>query len=270
VEVHSLGYRTDLMLRVLEGAQVEDHRDHLVVRTPGNPAFWWGNFLLLAAPPEAGQASWWLDRFAAEFPDARHVALGVDGAGETANTDVVDQQSIHAVELVAAGLRLQLLTVMTATRVHEPPRPNRTAAYRPLTGDDDWRQSAELSAACYGDEASEWTFLQARADAARALTESGQGFWLGAFREGQLAAQLGLVGCGPGLARFQNVETHPAARREGLAGTLVYEAVRHGRQALGEGSLVMVADPADAAIRVYRSVGFAGVEAQVGFDRPPG
>src|SRR5215469_14471062 len=69
VEVRSLGYRTDLMIRVLEGSQVEDHGDYLVIRSPRNPTYWWGNFLLLAAP-KPGQARRWLAAFRSEFPAA--------------------------------------------------------------------------------------------------------------------------------------------------------------------------------------------------------
>jgi hypothetical protein len=42
VDVRSLGLRTELALRVLSGSLVEDRGDHLVVRTPDNPTFWWG------------------------------------------------------------------------------------------------------------------------------------------------------------------------------------------------------------------------------------
>jgi hypothetical protein len=82
MRVTSLGFRTDVALRVLEGAEATDRGDYLVVRTRDNPDFYWGNFLLLGAWPEAGSADGWLARFAAEFPAARHVALGVDAAGE--------------------------------------------------------------------------------------------------------------------------------------------------------------------------------------------
>ena len=54
MRVTSLGLRTDVALRVLEGAEVIDRGDHLVVRSLGNPGFWWGNFLLLGAPPGPG------------------------------------------------------------------------------------------------------------------------------------------------------------------------------------------------------------------------
>jgi hypothetical protein len=49
VHVISLGFQTDLMVRALEGSEVIDHPDYVTVRSPANPEFWWGNFLLLAA-----------------------------------------------------------------------------------------------------------------------------------------------------------------------------------------------------------------------------
>jgi predicted GNAT family acetyltransferase len=100
------------------------------------------------------------------------------------------------------------------------------------------------------------------------MTEAGYGAWFGAFVDGRLVAQLGLIADGDGIARYQNVETHPDARRQGLAGTLVCRAGQHSLSD-GANTLVMVADPHDAAIRVYRSVGFADAESQIGFERRP-
>jgi ribosomal protein S18 acetylase RimI-like enzyme len=259
MEIRSLGYRTDLAIRVLEGSQVEDRDGYLVIRTPQNPTFWWGNFLLLSAPPPPGQAGEWLARFAAEFPGASHVALGVD----VTEADAVDPR-----ELIEEGLQLTRLAVLTASDVHVPPRPNTSATYRVLSGDDDWEQAAELRAVISaGEPGSEPEFLRARLAAERAITEAGHGSWFGAFIDGRLLAQLGLITGGAGLARYQNVETHPAARRQGLAGSLVCYAGRHALAADGVSTLVMVADPADAAIRVYRSVGFVAAQAQIGFER---
>jgi hypothetical protein len=78
VNVTSLGYRTDLMIRRMEGSEVTDCRDHIVVRSPAHPAYWWGNFLLLAAAPTPRETAKWLARFAEVFPAAGHVALGID------------------------------------------------------------------------------------------------------------------------------------------------------------------------------------------------
>lgn len=259
VDIRSLGYRTDLMIRVLEGSQVEDRGTYLVIRSPQNPAFWWGNFLLLSAPPPPGQAGEWPARFAAEFPGARHVALGVD---------VTEANAVDPRELIAAGLRLTRSAVLTASDVHVPPRPNTTAIYRRLSGDDDWAQATELrTVISAGEPGSEPEFLRARVAAERAISEAGQGCWFGAFIDGRLLAKLGIITSKTGLARYQNVETHPAARRHGLAGTLVWHAGRHAMATYGASMLIVVADPADVAVRVYRSVGFTDREAQIGFER---
>jgi GNAT superfamily N-acetyltransferase len=262
VDVRSLGYRTDLMIRLLEGSRVDDHGDYLAIRSPHNPTYWWGNFLLLSAPPALGQADDALTTFAAEFPEAKHVALGMD---------VTEISAVDVSALVAEGLRLIRSAVLTATAVHEPPRPNLGATYRELAGDEDWRQAAELRALISeGEPGSEPDFLAARITAERSLTEAGHGSWFGAFADGQLVAQLGLITDRSGIARFQNVETHPGWRRKGLAGTLVWRAGQHGIDSLAARTLVIAADPEYIAIRVYRSVGFIDAETQIGFERQPG
>jgi hypothetical protein len=262
VEVTALGYRTDMMLRVLEGSEVVGHGDYRVVRSPANPAFWWGNFLLLAAPPRPGEADLWLARFADAFPGAEHVALGIDTTGD---------RPIEAAEFLNAGFSLDRGTVMTAAVVREPARPNRAAQYRRLADADDWRQALELRLACHGgaDPAADRIFMERRNATARELTEAGQGSWFGAFRGRQIVAQLGLFGQRGGLARYQQVETHPAERGRGLAGTLVYHAGRYGLETLAASTLVIVADQGSAASRIYHSVGFADREFQIGLIRPP-
>ena len=54
---HSLGFRSDLMLLALQGSTITREADHLVVRTPANPDFHWGNFLLFDRPPAPGMAT---------------------------------------------------------------------------------------------------------------------------------------------------------------------------------------------------------------------
>jgi ribosomal protein S18 acetylase RimI-like enzyme len=70
--------------------------------------------------------------------------------------------------------------------------------------------------------------------------------------------------------RYQDVETHPAARRQGLAGMLVYQAGRYALAQLAASTLVIVAEPDQQAIRVYRSCRFEVTEDQVSFERAPG
>ena len=255
MQVTSLGFQTDLALRVLEGAEITDRGDYLVVRTPDNPTFYWGNFLLLAGWPGPGTGNNWLARFAAEFPQAEHVALGVDAMREPAELPP---------EFLAAGLEFERATVLSCAAVQSPPHQNTEAEIRPLESDDDWEQSRDLGIRCYGYGG---PYLDRRAAAKRRLTQAGRAAWFGAFTEGRLLAQLGVCDAGGGLARYQDVETDPAARRRGLAGTLVWRAGRYAAEVFGAGTLVIVADPAEAAIRLYRACGFADAQSQFSFQR---
>jgi hypothetical protein len=115
--------------------------------------------------------------------------------------------------------------VMTGASLAAPPHPNTEAVFRSLKGDADWRQSFDLVTAIHAGEADhDARFLTAMTASQRSLTEAGHGERYGAFLNGRLVAQLGLISVSSGLARYQNVETHPGARRRGLAGTLVWQA----------------------------------------------
>jgi len=108
MEIVSLEFRTDVMLLELGGSVVTDHGTHVVVRNPANPGFHWGNFLLFDAPPRPGDDARWAALFAAEFPEAKHRAFGVDDvigvAGDTAEHE-------------ALGVTAELSTVLTASRL---------------------------------------------------------------------------------------------------------------------------------------------------------
>jgi ribosomal protein S18 acetylase RimI-like enzyme len=256
VEVTSLGFRTDLALLERAGSSIEDRGDHIVVRSPGDPSFCWGNFLLLDHIPGAGRVEEWLERFVAALPDAQHRAFGFEDAEGTA----VDLSGF-----TDHGLTIEASTVMAATAVHAPPHPNHEATYRALMSDSDWAQSVELLMLCNEsrEPVSYRAFITRRATSNRALVAAGHGQWFGAFIDDALVTQMGLVTAGPGLARFQWVVTHPDHRGRGLAGTLIHHVSRYGFGELGAKRLVMVADPDYLAIRVYRAVGFTDTESQL-------
>jgi ribosomal protein S18 acetylase RimI-like enzyme len=263
VDVVSLGYRTDLALLRRGGTEVEDRGDHLVVRSPHNPTHWWGNFLLLAEVPAPQDCGAWLNRFAAAFPAARHVALGFDGAESRADELSWFQER---------GFCAEAATVMTATRVHEPAHPNSDAVLRCLASEEDWAQCIELRTRCNEQSlevVSYRRYAAAKVRTSRQLVEAGHGAWFGAFLEARLVAHMGLFSAGAGLARFQSVETDPEFRRRGLAGSLVHHASRYGFDELGARTLVMVADPDYFAVDLYRAVGFVAAETQLQLERAP-
>jgi ribosomal protein S18 acetylase RimI-like enzyme len=259
MDVRSLAYRTDLALLELGGSEVDDRGTHLVVRTRANPGFYWGNYLLLPRAPGVDEGERWVAEFRREFPEARHCTFGVDGT---------DGSPADLASLSTLGFEIDASTVMTAGSVHPPPRPDTTATVRPLAGDDDWGRQVELSLAGE-DEHMTPEFVRRRTAQHRAVVEDGHGRWFGAFLGGALVASLGLVDAGGGLARFQDVKTHPDARGRGLAGRLVHTASRFGLDELGARTLVMVADPDYLAIRIYRSVGFDDTEIQLAAARLP-
>jgi ribosomal protein S18 acetylase RimI-like enzyme len=262
VDVRSLGFRTDLMLRRLAGADVTDRGDHCVVRTPANPHFYWGNFLLVP-PFGPGDAERRLAQFAVEFPDARHVALGVDG------TDGADGETAA---LRDAGLAREVNVVLTAE--HLAPAPGRAPVgvdLRPLDGDGDWEASVAFRIRCDADDSPENTaFVQGRQAELRSLVEAGHGVQVAAFADGAVRAELGLYADAAGLARYQAVETEAPYRRRGIASVLMVLADRELRGRRPLRGLVIVADPDDVAIGLYRRLGFVDAERQVQWQRAPG
>lgn len=255
--VQSLGFRTDLMLLELGGSVIIDRGPYLVVRTAANPGFKWGNHLLFPKPPRVGEEAQWSALFEAEFPQASHRAFGVDGTDGEAGEPAAHE---------ALGVTAEVNTVLVAQHL----LPSRAAPHadvdiRTLTGDDDWAQALELHATCYDVPADGEVRLFTRRQVAgyRQLSSTGRGRWIGAFVDGRLCAAAGLVTLGFGLARFQNVQTHPDFRRRGLASAVLLHAAREVFDTTRTRTLVIVADPEDDAIRLYRSLGFTDAERQV-------
>ncbi|WP_426245781.1 GNAT family N-acetyltransferase [Nocardioides sp. LHG3406-4] len=251
MQLRSLAFRTDLRLLELTGSEIDDRGTHLVVRTPANPTYHWGNFLLLAEPPHPGGAREVMAAFDSEFPRARHRAIGIDGT-----------QPHDLEEFVAAGMTADVGVAMTSTSVVEPARRADDATYRPLESADDWEQRVAITVANNraDDVDGHLEFARGKVAQEQALTEQGYGARWGAFEGDRLVSTAGLFRTDDTTARFQSVETHPEARRRGFAGTLVHRLATHGLGDLGITTLVMVADPEAEAIRIYRALGFEVTE----------
>jgi len=267
----SLGWRTELAFARFDG-RVVDAGDHLVVRTPTNPTYWWGNYLLFPRPPREGEAADWIARFEDEIrrgqPASRHLAFGVDASGDF---------SLPA-DFVAQGLTMQGNVVLTrgledgGPRVEPPP----AGVFAPL---DLARDAGAVVDKHVIVDAGRFETCGYRVYAAKqmaryaAMDAAGLGHWFGwwvdapAANDGSpsagrvLAASCGLFRCDVGLdrpvGRFQYVSTHPDWRRRGLCRALVAAACRHAHARMGLEDLVMMADPDDVAIGIYESLGFA-------------
>jgi len=268
----SLGWRTDLIFARFDGEVVE-REGYRVVRTPTNPGFWWGNFLLFDAAPCAGDAAHWLECFDAEIarsqPASRHIAFGVNAA----------QPFELPADFVAAGLACYEATVLTMTAAQRrPPRSVLDTArfdVGPLVLPAQAALAVELHVASDAGEhqpvADYRLFRERQMARYGAMERAGLGHWFGVFTsEGQIVADCGLfVDDTRTLGRFQHVSTHPAFRRRGLCTALIHAVCAHGFEAMGLQTLVIVADPGDVAIGLYESLGFERGASSWQLERPP-
>ena len=269
--IGSLVWATDI--DVLERNHVLARRDgYWVVRSPGNPTFWWGNFLLFDAPPDAGDRTRWESLFAAEFedwPTVTHCTLAWDRT---------DGETGAAAEFTSGGYKLERSTGLIAApaSLHAHPRANpevtvRALAAGPGADEDLWEQViAVQTAEPFDDAPPEYhrAFLLRRQAGLRELFRDGRGCWFVALDGDQVVASLGVVVTG-GRARYQAVDTLPSHRRRGIASRLVYEAAQLTLRAHPIDRFVIVADPEYHAIGIYQSLGFEPIETVSGVMRTP-
>ncbi len=257
----SLGLRSDIALL---DANVAAHEDCIVVQSPAEQSFYWGNLLVFDAPPEPGDRARWEERFATEFeglPGVRHRTFAWDLSDRTASL----------AEFVEGGYSVESTVVLTAANVVLPPHPNKVVEIRVLSSDEEWREVADLQVLTRedGHEEDEFrVFAEARLQSLRRRVEAGEGLWYGAYLAGELVASLGVFWSGT-FARFQIVVTHPKVRRQGICGTLVHHASVRALALPDVATLVMVADTEYHAARIYESVGFSPAEHLVGVCKWP-
>jgi len=262
MNIKSLGFRTDLIFPRFDG-EITDHGDHIAVRTPSNPTFYWGNFLLFADPPRPGDIDRWTALFARDIgvpPAINHIAIGWD----TISGERGDLQPF-----LDAGYEYSEFAVLTATVIHPSPKHNDAIVVRPVATDSEWQAVLREQVACRDapfSEAGYTLFKQHELNRYRAMADAGLGHWFGAFLGEQLVGDLGVF-VEDGVGRFQHVVTHPDFRRRGIAGTLVYHAAQHALAYLNAQTLVIVAEAGSHAAAIYESLGFQQTEIQVALTR---
>jgi hypothetical protein len=275
-----LGFRSELIFHRANGEVTDLRAEHgcRLVRTPANPTFFWGNYLLFDRAPRAGDAQRWEALFeqliASAQPESTHRAFGwiEDAPGE------VEQ-------FLAGGYRRNDTVVMQSTRIPEVAAPTIAATLRPfaLRGDAaerEWEALIELHVATRSAEFEAdgyRPYARRSVERWRALALAGQGGWFGAFvpdEDGapRLAAALGLYAerepeDGERIARFQAVMTDARHRRRGLCRALIATAMREVRATQAADRFVIVAAAGEMPEQLYASVGFATAGMQRGVQR---
>lgn len=249
--VRSVALSTELELAATRGI-VTDRGDYLVVRTPDDPSYYFGNVLVLPAPPQVGEVAYWTRRFDEEFrdtPEIQHVAFRWDGsAGDPGARD----------ELRAAGFAIEDHWVMSTDRVNAPAAwPVRALA------PSEMHEIADLGFAIADDHSDHYRqFLNRSARWKADLVESGVAKFYGAFEDDALVGSLGLAHFGD-VARYQDVQVAATHRRRGIASTLLAAAADADPTPDRSRRYIIVAEPESDASRVYTRAGFTVIERMV-------
>jgi GNAT superfamily N-acetyltransferase len=241
-----LGWRTDLAVLRLSGARITQKNGYLLVESPDNPGYHWGNFILVTSAPVTASPAECLRLFAMHFPHVEHVAIGLPTTPAPGDWE-------------RFGVVVETDDVLVSASV--PPLTALPDNYqvRELAGERDWalHQENQLADRPAGVTPEGYaSFVTSMVAARRRLVRDGHGAFFGAFQADGLAADLGIVLCPGGSARFQNVWTLPGHRRRGLASHLL--AVAAGWAARrGAHQWVILAESGSDAGRLYRARGFA-------------
>jgi ribosomal protein S18 acetylase RimI-like enzyme len=244
--------RVDLGVGRLMGSLL-DRGDVLQVRTPDNWGYHHGNYLFLPAAPRSGdELAHWVRRFRELFAGdpVEHVCLRWDrGLLE----DSVRQAAIAQGFVPDDNVEMHL----DPARLSEVPPSAVTV--RALDLEREWAQFERLNREAdvlelAGVHRPYHQFKERWRARWRELVAQGHAAWFGAFLDGELVGQCGLVTV-DGLGGFESVETHPDHRRKGVCSALMSAVVRATAPAHPEG-FVLAAELGGPAVGLYRRLGF--------------
>lgn len=242
----SAGWETDLAILRHSGSLIEERENHFVIRSPHNPDYHWGNFILVSNSSLVSDADRWMQTFTEAFPEATWVAIGLPQFPESLEN------------WQASGTELERMDVLKT--LTQPACPEITRGYTSrIFEDGDWdlllaREISENKKSGEHDAESFERFISKAIEGYKDLCAKGVAAWFGAFYKSELVADLGIVTCGE-TARYQSVQTDVNHRRNGLASHLLGKAASWAGQE-GCTSWVIVTESTNDAGRVYRKAGF--------------
>ncbi len=245
----NLGLATDLLLHAEIGSVSHDDR-YVVMRTPQAPDYFSGNMLVLGARPSSA------DRQRLEDDFARLIGTPPTIAHRSFAWPEPEGVLVDLEAYAAQGYDARVCSVLVAERnaVHSVAT-NEAVDVRLLDSDRDWDDWTQILLADMPDPESDVSVrcVDFQRSAYRTLIERQWGNWWGAFIDGEMVGSLGLFFFGR-IGRFQSIVTREDRRNQGVCRTLLTEVVK--RAAGARDRLVIVADEAYHAIRLYESLGF--------------
>jgi ribosomal protein S18 acetylase RimI-like enzyme len=247
--INSLLLKTSLIFARNE-SEIVERESYMAIKTPANPGFHWGNYLIFKKAPQGQDIDTWKMLFKKEFPyydQIKHYVFAWDEPSPPADE-----------EYLAHKMELEKSIALVATELIKPKHYNDSIIVRPLTTPEEWDLSDLLQTQSRPDIYNYNEFLEFKKNQSKSyqnLEKENRGHRFGAFLDGKLVADLGIFH-EDRIARYQNVVTHPDFRRQGICATLVYESGKYIMNETKIDKMVMVADPDYHAAKIYESVGF--------------
>ncbi|MDA7518320.1 GNAT family N-acetyltransferase [bacterium] len=245
----NLGYHTDAIFHRLDG-EIIDRGEYHLIRTPSNPTYYWGNYLLFKSEPKEGSFGDWMNIHKNEFgPTPEHIAIGWDSLekGEFS-------------EFEANGFRLSEDVVLSLREAPNEVQANPDLVARKFTKDSDWQSSVEEQiAGCPAEIPVEdyRIFITDQMNNHRRKQENGHGNYWGAFLNDELVGDMGIFfDQEEKIARFQSVTTVAAYRRKRVCSTLLAQVIKSTFAEEQIDQLVIAAEHGSIAESIYRSFGF--------------
>lgn len=263
----NISYQTDLIFHRYEG-EVEAFSDYWVIRTPSNPTFWFGNFILFPRAPAGGQVcDQWLQVHHQHFGDTlNHRVFGWDECSEGEITAFLEN-----------GFKTSHGIALSLKQPSERPRLNPSLEIRPIVSAADWELVAQQQIRCdredfqYPEDGG--AFRRQQLANYQAMSADRRGNWWGAFEGDTLVGNMGLFFDAQNrVGRFQNVGTHPAYRRQRVCTTLLDHIVRDAFDRVGAEQLVICTgmEYDNPSIPTYRNFGFTDAGSSYAVMRAPG
>jgi ribosomal protein S18 acetylase RimI-like enzyme len=231
---------------------IEDVGDALVIVTPHNPYWRWGNLIVLKNPPRAEDVGRWRALYEKRIAPNQAIPNRILIWDET----TIDTSTIE--EYKKDNLTFSPYNVLTLKSLTQPKNHNgRISIKEVFDNDEAWQDVIEANIESFGvSETSDYKdYAERRFSDHRSHIRKGAGRWYSAFVDGEFAGSLGIF-AGDGLCRFQEVAVRPKFRRQSVASTLVYHGASRAREEYPNHLQVIVADPEGEAINVYRQIGF--------------
>lgn len=256
MKINLLSNKTDLILSKFSG-EIIDREEYTVIKTPSQPNYFWGNYLIFPKEPEKENYKKWINIYKNEFGNNPGYITFTWDTGKEGYTE----------EFIQNGFSLTKLDILMAQKVDIPPKYNKDIEVRELKYKSDWEQYIEvhINENWYLSSQSQKSFLENQRDLAKKIVKEGKGKTFGAFLGEKLVGELGIYYEGI-LGRYNNVSTHQNYRRNGICSTLIYNTSKIAFETIGIKNLVVAADEEYHAGKIYLSVGFKLFEKQISLE----